>query len=89
MAATSRTGKQALTGIIAAVTNLILSIVWVKSMGIFGVLLSTVVSYLVFIIAVQAYEVFHILRGDFLSQYPPKPSLEIEPGFKNGFRDSQ
>ena len=81
MGATSHTGKQALIGITAAAANLILSIVWVKSMGTFGVLLATVVSYLVFVIAVQYYEVSRILRGDFLPQEASEASSKTGENF--------
>jgi O-antigen/teichoic acid export membrane protein len=66
MGATFRTKKQALAAVIAAAVNLGLSILWVRSMGSSGVLLATVVSYLVFIVAVQNHEVVRILRGDYL-----------------------
>jgi O-antigen/teichoic acid export membrane protein len=65
MGATFRVGKQAVSSVIAAAFNLALSIVWVRSMGPFGVLLATILSYLVFIVAVQTWEVGRILRGAF------------------------
>jgi O-antigen/teichoic acid export membrane protein len=63
MGATSRVGKQAISSSLAAIANLILSIIWVRTMGPPGVLLATIVSYLVFIVAVQTWEVRRILRG--------------------------
>lgn len=66
MGATFRVGKQAISSSLAAIANLILSIFWVKTLGPPGVLLATIVSYVVFIVAVQAWEVRRILRGDFL-----------------------
>jgi O-antigen/teichoic acid export membrane protein len=66
MGATYRVGKQAISSSLAAIANLILSILWVKTMGPAGVLLATIVSYLVFIVAVQFMEVRRILRGDFI-----------------------
>ncbi|HTW81958.1 MAG TPA: MATE family efflux transporter [Terracidiphilus sp.] len=66
MGATTRVGKQAISSVTAAVFNLALSIFWVRTMGPFGVLFATIVSYLVFIVAVQTLEVRRILRGDFL-----------------------
>jgi O-antigen/teichoic acid export membrane protein len=69
MGATQRVWKQAIVGPLAAIANLILSIVWVKSIGPTGVLLATIVSYLIFIVVVQAWEVRKILRGDFLSDF--------------------
>lgn len=67
MGATYRVGKQAVSSSLAAIANLVLSILWVKTMGPAGVLLATIVSYLVFIVVVQAFEVRRILRGDFIS----------------------
>lgn len=64
MGATSRVGKQAISSLLAAAANLALSIYWVGRMGSTGVLLATVVSYVVFIIFVQTYEVREILRGN-------------------------
>lgn len=66
MGATYRLGKQAVSSSLAAIANLVLSILWVKTMGPAGVLLATIVSYLVFIVVVQAFEVRRILRGDFI-----------------------
>jgi O-antigen/teichoic acid export membrane protein len=74
MGATFRTGKQATVAVLAAALNLTLSIVWVRPMGTSGVLLATVVSYLVFIVAVQTHEVRRILRGDFLLKHIPATS---------------
>jgi O-antigen/teichoic acid export membrane protein len=66
MMATNRVGKQAVLGPLAALVNLGLSILWVKTIGPVGVLLATVLSYLVFIVAMQSWEVKRIMRGDFL-----------------------
>lgn len=68
MGATSRVGKQAIAGLIAAAVNLILSILWVRTKGSTGVLLATIVSYVVFILFLQTYEVRKILRGDFIAR---------------------
>jgi O-antigen/teichoic acid export membrane protein len=65
MGATFRVTKQAIASSLAGVANLSLSILWVKTMGPAGVILGTIVSYLIFIVAVQAWEVRKILRGDF------------------------
>lgn len=67
MGATSHVGKQAISSSLAAIANLILSVFWVRTMGPPGVLLATIVSYLVFIVAVQAWEVRKILRGVYLA----------------------
>jgi O-antigen/teichoic acid export membrane protein len=64
MGATSRMGKQAISSSLAAIANLTLSILWVRTMGPAGVLLATIVSYIVFIVFIQAWEVRSILRGD-------------------------
>ena len=66
MGATFRVGKQAIAASLAAVSNLALSILWVKTMGAAGVVLATIVSYLIFVVAVTTWEVRRILRGDFL-----------------------
>lgn len=66
MGATSHIRKQAVSSVLAAVVNVILSILWVKTLGPAGVILATIVSYLIFIVAVQTYEVRRILRGDAL-----------------------
>jgi O-antigen/teichoic acid export membrane protein len=67
MVATYRVGKQAISALAAAVVNLLLSVLWVKTMGPPGVVLATIVSYVVFIIVVQTWEVRKILHGDFSS----------------------
>lgn len=66
MGATFRVKRQAISSVLSAVVNLALSILWVRSMGPVGVLLATIVSYLIFIVGVQVWEVRRILRGDFL-----------------------
>jgi O-antigen/teichoic acid export membrane protein len=65
MGATFRVSGQAISSSISAVANLALSIYWVRTMGTTGVVLGTIVTYLVFIVIVQAWEVRRILRGDF------------------------
>jgi O-antigen/teichoic acid export membrane protein len=62
MAATGRVRRQAAASALAAVANLALSIYWVRTMGTFGALLGTVVSYIVFILLVSSFEVRSILR---------------------------
>ena len=58
--------KQVIFSSLTAVANLALSILWVKTMGAAGVVLATIVSYLIFVVAVTTWEVRRILRGDFL-----------------------
>jgi O-antigen/teichoic acid export membrane protein len=67
MGATFRVSKQAIASLLSAVANLALSIFWVKTMGTTGVILATIVTYLVFIVSVAFWEVKRILRGDFLA----------------------
>jgi O-antigen/teichoic acid export membrane protein len=69
MGATYRVAKQAIYGLLAAAVNLTLSILWVRTMGTVGVLLATIVSYLVFIVLMQVLEVRKILRGDILGDF--------------------
>ena len=64
MGAVSRVGRQALSSGIAAAVNLLLSLWWVRSLGQTGVILATVVSYSIFVVAVQVHEVRGILRGE-------------------------
>jgi O-antigen/teichoic acid export membrane protein len=63
MGATTRVKKQAVFSLLGAVANLVLSVFWVRTMGVVGVLLGTVVSYLLFIVIAQTFEVRDILRG--------------------------
>lgn len=67
LGATSRVRRQAISSVVAAIINLALSIYWVRTMGTFGVLLATVVSYLIFIVPVQATVVRSILRTEFVN----------------------
>jgi len=62
MAATGRVKRQAISTAVSAAVNLTLTLYWVRTMGLVGVLLGTVVSYLVFIVGVQTWEVHQILR---------------------------
>lgn len=65
MGATSRVKKQAISSVLSAIANLVLSILWVRSLGPIGVLLATVLSYLVFVLLVQVLEVRSILGTRF------------------------
>lgn len=62
MGATYRVGKQAISSVVAAAANLALTLLWVTKFGATGVILATVISYLIFIVAVQMWEVRQILR---------------------------
>jgi O-antigen/teichoic acid export membrane protein len=66
MAATQRIQLQAVTASLAAVTNLIFSIILVQRLGAMGVLIATIGSYIVFIIAPQEWEVRRILKGRYV-----------------------
>ncbi len=62
-------------GTLAAILNLVLSVVLVKRYGPIGVLSATIISYLLFIVLPQTWEVRRILRGRYL-----KPQMEqVEP----------
>lgn len=67
MGATNRVKKQAISSGLAALVNLGLSIIWVRSFGLIGVLLATIVSYVVFILFVQVQEVRSILQTKFVA----------------------
>ncbi|MEO8736136.1 MAG: oligosaccharide flippase family protein, partial [Edaphobacter sp.] len=66
MAATQRIQLQAVTASLAAVTNLIFSIILVQRLGAIGVLIATIGSYIVFIIIPQEWEVRRILQGRYV-----------------------
>lgn len=70
LAATRRIQIQSISSALAAVVNLILSIVLVQRIGSLGVLLGTTVSYVLFVLAPQGYEVRRVLRGTFLRTAP-------------------
>jgi O-antigen/teichoic acid export membrane protein len=75
LAATQRLRLQAAMGTLAAILNLVLSVVLVKRYGPIGVLSATIISYLLFIVLPQTWEVRRILRGRYL-----KPQTEqVEP----------
>jgi O-antigen/teichoic acid export membrane protein len=63
MGATGRVGRQAVSALLAAAVNLALSIWWVQSFGVTGVILGTLVSYLVFLVGFQELQVREILYG--------------------------
>jgi O-antigen/teichoic acid export membrane protein len=66
LAATQRIGVQALTSAMAAVVNLAASIYLVQRMGSIGVIIATLISYFIFIVVPQSWEVGNILRGRYL-----------------------
>ncbi len=66
MVAVKRIKIQAVSSVLAAATNLIVSIILVQKIGVVGVLLATILSYVVFIIVPQNWVVTRILRGQYL-----------------------
>lgn len=78
LGATGRVAKQAIASVIAALVNLLLSITWVRIMGPPGVLLATIVSYVVFILGIQIVEVRKILHGS-VAAVAPQLAVERAP----------
>jgi O-antigen/teichoic acid export membrane protein len=62
MAATNRIRRQAIAAALSAAANLALTLYWVRTLGLIGVLLGTVVSYVMFVLGVQMWEVHRILN---------------------------
>jgi O-antigen/teichoic acid export membrane protein len=77
MGATARVKKQAVFSLVSAGANLALSILWVRTLGTAGVLLGTIVSYLLFIVIPATLEVRSILRG---RDAPGEPTPQIQAG---------
>jgi len=73
LTATGRLKLEATVAVLAAIANLGLSIILVNRIGAEGVILSTVLSFAVFMIVPQGWEAHRVLRGDFL---PEKNTLE-------------
>jgi O-antigen/teichoic acid export membrane protein len=61
LAATRRIRVQAICGALTAVSNLVLTIVLVQRIGAIGVLLGTVISYILFVLVPQGYETRAVL----------------------------
>lgn len=66
LAATQRIRLQALTSTLSVILNLALSLYLVRRIGSMGAIVGTLVSYLVFILVPQGWEVRNILRGRYL-----------------------
>jgi O-antigen/teichoic acid export membrane protein len=66
LAATRRIQLQSACSAVAALANLGLSIVLVQRMGALGVLLATILSYLLFVVAPQIWEVRKVLSGRYV-----------------------
>jgi O-antigen/teichoic acid export membrane protein len=63
LAATQRIRMQAIYSGVTAIANLVVTIVLVQRIGAIGVLLGTVISYLLFVLVPQGYETRAVLRG--------------------------
>jgi len=70
LAATQRLKLQAVCSTLTAILNLALSIVLVQRIGAIGVILSTIISYLLFVVFPQSWEVKRILSGRYLESQP-------------------
>lgn len=81
MAATGRVKRQAISTALSAAVNLTLTLYWVRTLGLVGVLLGTVVSYLVFMVGVQTWEVHRILQSPGHAGTDEK-GQPVEPGAK-------
>jgi len=70
LTATSRLRLQASVAVLSAVVNLLLSIYLVQRIGVEGVVLSTIISFLIFMLVPQAWEVRRVLKGKYLPRIP-------------------
>lgn len=68
LTATGRLRLEATVAVLAAVANLGLSIYLVQRIGAEGVILSTILSFAIFMVVPQELEVRRVLRGEFLSK---------------------
>jgi O-antigen/teichoic acid export membrane protein len=62
LVAKGETRLQAWCSLGAAVVNLVLSVYWVQRIGAVGVILGTIVSYLVVLVIPQTWQAFRVLR---------------------------
>ena len=72
--ATGRIRLEATVAVLAAIANLALSIFLVRRIGVEGVILSTIISFLVFMIIPQQIETENVLKGRYLT---PEPDYDI------------
>jgi O-antigen/teichoic acid export membrane protein len=81
LAALNRTRVQAVASILGAVANIVISIWLVVRLGSLGVILGTIISYIVVIIMPQSFEVVRALRNLPPSDSPliPNADAEIQP----------
>lgn len=75
LAAVGRLRLEAVVAVLAAVSNLLLSVYLVQRVGAEGVILSTILSFAVFMVIPQAWEVKRVLRGHYLQ---PQTDLASE-----------
>jgi O-antigen/teichoic acid export membrane protein len=78
LSATQHLQLQTIYSSLAAVLNLILSIVLVRRIGATGVLLGTIISYLVFIVVPAAWQIRRILQGRYLRADSIRGKQEVE-----------
>jgi O-antigen/teichoic acid export membrane protein len=84
LAALNRTRLQAVASVLAAAVNLALSIVLVVRIGSLGVILGTILSYLVVLVVPQSIAVVNAVRtlerdGQLCTPLPEGTSIDIEP----------
>lgn len=70
LAATEQIKLQAIYSSVGAAVNLVLSIVLVQRLGVIGVLLGTIISYVLFIVFPATWQVRQILQGRYLPSNP-------------------
>ena len=66
LAAVGRLRLEAVVAVLAAASNLLLSIYLVQRIGTEGVILATILSFAIFMVVPQAWEVKRVLRGQYL-----------------------
>ena len=77
LTATGRLRLEAIVGALAAIMNLWLSIVLVQRIGSVGVILATILSFLVFMVVPQEWEVRRVLEGRYLPTRRPEMPSEL------------
>jgi O-antigen/teichoic acid export membrane protein len=78
LAATQHLRLQTIYSSLAAALNLILSIVLVQHLGTTGVLLATIISYLVFIVLPATWQIRQILQGRYLNPNSVQRKREVQ-----------
>ncbi len=77
LTATGRLRLEAGVAVLAAMSNLLLSIALVQRMGAEGVILSTVCSFLIFMVVPQAWEVKRVLSGRYLAASTKRGAMSL------------